>query len=101
MGSSGYDSFDNLNDSAVFGSLSVGTSAVQVKVGGSPLANRKLVIMQPKDTGIFWGYDNTVTTSTGVEMFKDQIIPMECGPDISIWVIATGAGKSMRIQELA
>ena len=101
MGVSGADNFDHLNSDAVYGSLSVGLTAVEVKVGGSPLSKRKLVIMQPKDTGIFWGYSNAVTTSTGTEMFKDQIIPMEVGPDISIWVIATGAGKFMRIQELA
>ena len=101
MGLSGADNFDHLNSEAVYGALSVGTSAVEVKVGGSALAFRKLVIMQPEDSGIYWGYSNSVTTSNGTEMFKSQIIPMEVGPDISIWVIATGAGKSMRIQELA
>ena len=101
MGVSSADSFDFLNYEAVYGTLSVGLTAVQVKVGASNLDNRKLVIMQPKDNGIYWGYTNLVTTSNGIQMFKDQIIPMEVGPDISIWVIADGAGKSMRIQELA
>ena len=96
-----YDAYDHLNHGAAFSSLSVGTSAVEVKVGGSPLTRRKAVVMQPKDNKIYWGYTNSVTTSTGVEMFKDQILILDIGPDISIWVIADAGGKSMRIQEIA
>lgn len=95
------DSFDHVNSEAAYSNLSVGTSAVEVKVGASPLSRRKLIIMQPKDNGIYWGYSNAVTISNGIQTYKDQIISLEIGPDISVWVIADGAGKSVRIQELA
>jgi hypothetical protein len=84
-----------------YGALSVSTSAVELKVGGAILTNRKAVHFQPKDNGIFWGYSNAVTTSTGTEMFKDQIIFLPMATGVSIWFIATGAGKSVRIAELS
>ena len=101
MGVSGVDSLDHVNDSAVYGTLTVGTDAVLVKVGGSPLPKRKLVTMQANDNKIYWGYDSSVTTTTGTRIFKDQYVPLQVGPDITVYVIADGAGKTLRIGELA
>ncbi len=101
MGVSGVDSLDHVNDSAVYGTLTVGTTAVEVKVGGSALAFRKLVTMQADDNKIYWGYDSSVTTSTGTRIYKGQYVPLQVGPDIPVYVIADGAGKEMRIGELA
>lgn len=101
MGVSGVDNLDHANDSAVYGNIVVGTTAVELKVGGSPLSNRKVVTMQPQDNKIYWGYDSSVTTSTGTQVFKDQFMPLPVGPDISVYLIADGAGKSVRIGELA
>lgn len=90
-----------LNTSAVYGSLTVGTTAVEVKVGGSVLANRKTVTLQPKDNKIFWGYDSSVTVSNGTQVFKDQFMPLPVGANISIWLISDGAGRDVRIGEIA
>lgn len=101
MSFGGGDRFDSLNDSAVYGTLSVGTTAVEVKVGGSPLTNRKMVHMLAEDNQIYWGYDASVTTSNGTRIYKNQFVELPIGPDISIYVIANGAGRSMRIAEIA
>lgn len=101
MGFGGVDSLDHANNAGVYGTLSVGTTAVEVKVGGSALSQRKNVTIQPKDNGIYWGYDSSVTTSTGMELFKDQVLSLPVGPDISVYLIGDGAGKSARIGELA
>lgn len=97
----GADSFDNLNSSAVYGTLTVGTSPVEVKVGGSPLTKRKMVHIEAKDNSIYWGYSNSVTTSNGTRIFKDQTVFLPVGPDITIYLVADGASKSARIAELA
>lgn len=101
MGLSGVDNLDHANDDAAHGAMTVGTSAVELKVGGSVLANRKAVTMQAMDNSVYWGYSNTVTVSTGTRIFKNQFIPLPVGPDIHVWLIADAAGKNVRIGELA
>lgn len=81
--------------------LTVGTTAVEGKVGSSPLTGRKYVIFQAKDNGLFYGLTNSVTTSNGIEIFKDQILMVPLGENTSIYFIATGAGKAVRFQEIA
>ena len=92
---------DTLDVSAVYASLPVGTTAVELKVGGSPLANRKYVQFQPRDKGIFFGYSSGVTISNGTEVFKNSLILLPIGPNLSVWFIADAVSKSLRIGELA
>ena len=101
MGISGVDSLDHANEDAKYGTLTVGLTAVELKVGGAPLLNRKVVTMQPQDNKIYYGFDNTVTVATGTRVFKNQFLPLPCGPDITVYLIADGAGKDVRIGELA
>lgn len=90
---------DVLGDSGLQAELTVGTSAVEVKVGSSRLANRKLVVIQPKDVGIFLGFSNTVTTANGIEVFKDTTQVIAASDESQIWLIASSAGKKARILE--
>jgi hypothetical protein len=80
--------------------LTVGTSAVEVKVGGSPLSNRKLVTLyNNSNTTIYWGFTSGVTTSTGTPIFKNQLYTWIAGSSQSIYVIAGSAGNNTRITE--
>jgi len=101
MGLGGVDNLDHANESAVYGAITVGTTAIEVKVGASPLVNRKMVTLNPQSSGVFLGYDSGVTTATGTELFKDEYISLPIGPDISVYLIATGANNEVRIAELA
>jgi len=92
---------DILQSGGTNGALTVGTSAVEVKVGGARLANRKCVIIQPKANGIFLGFSNGVTTSNGVELFKDQFVVLPVGDATGVWLIAGTAGNNVRIAEVA
>lgn len=100
MGVSGVDNLDHANSQAKYGSLTVGTTAVELKVGANRMEDRKVVTMQTKDNNVYWGYDSSVTTSTGTQIFKDQFMPLPVGPDIEVWLIADGAGKDVRIGEI-
>ncbi len=92
---------DKANTSAVYSELTVGTTAVEVKVGATNLANRKMLHITPKTTHIYWGYDNSVTTVTGTKLFKYTTAKFKYGPSISIWVIAATAGNKANIGEVA
>ena len=92
---------DVLDIAGVNASLTVGLTAVELKVGGSPLADRKYVIFQSQDNGVYFGFSNGVTTSNGIKIFKDQLLMMPIGDGVSFWFIADGAGKDVRIAEVS
>lgn len=85
--------------SGLYTELTVGTTPVEVKVGGTALANRKYVTLRPKDNSIYWGYNNSVTTTTGTRIFKDELIILPVG--VPVWVIADAAGRKISIGELS
>lgn len=92
---------DIINTSGVYGSLTVGTTAIEIKVGGSRLTARKLVTLDNISNVVFyWGYDSSITTSNYAgRIFKDQQVSWAVGDNISLYVIAGTAGNSARISE--
>jgi hypothetical protein len=90
---------DVARTSALYAELTVGTSAVELKVGASALANRKYVTMRPKDNTIYFGFSNAVTSTTGMKMFKDEFYMLPVG--VAVWLIADGASKKISIGELS
>jgi hypothetical protein len=91
-------SADCLHSGGLEGSLSVSTSAVELKVGGSKLANRKLVTAIPDGT-IYWGYTSGVTTSTGTQIYKDQYVIWSADDTCTIYLITASGTKNVRITE--
>jgi hypothetical protein len=80
--------------------LSVGTTAIEVKVNASPLSNRKVVTLyNNSNVTIYWGFTNGVTVSTGTPIFKNQNIVWTVGPSQKVFVIAGSAGNDTRITE--
>lgn len=91
---------DILSQGGVQATLTVGTSAVEVKVGGSPLEGRKEVTLFNNSNSIlYWGYTNGVTTSTGTPIFKKQFITWTVSNTQPIYVIAGSASNNTRITE--
>jgi hypothetical protein len=90
------------NNSGVEGALTVGTSAVELKVGASALSNRiNATLINNSNTDIYWGYTNAVTTTTGTPIVKGQFACWSVGPNTSIFLIAGSAGNNTRITESA
>lgn len=85
----------------VYGAISVTTTPVEVKVGGSSLEERLFVTIQPLDGDIYYGYDNSVSATTGTKLYKTLAEPIEAGPKLSIWVVAASGTVDTRITEVA
>lgn len=92
---------DVLNSgNGVQAALVIGTTAVELKVGGSPLANRKLVTLyNNSNTTLYWGFTGAVTTLSGTPIVKGQQLAWSVGSSQSIFVIAGSAGNNTRITE--
>lgn len=93
---------DALSGAGVDGAITVGTSAVEAKVGASPLAERKLLTIHNNGSQtIFWGYANTVTVSSGTHIFKNQTAIFEFTEARTVWLISGTAGQNVRIGEVS
>ena len=91
---------DTVRGSGVYGALTIGTSAQELKVGGSPLANRKIIIFQNlSNKTIYWGFDSSVTTSTGLAIGGGVEKQFSVSDSVGIWVISANTGLNCRIAE--
>jgi hypothetical protein len=93
---------DILDNGALYSVLTLTTAGVayELKVGGSVKADRKAVEFIAEDNGIYYGYSNAVTTSTGKPCFKDQMFVRSYGPNTSVWFVATTNNAKVRISEI-
>jgi hypothetical protein len=89
------------NAGGINGDITVGTTAVEGKLGATVLPHRKYVIIESLDTGVYIGFSSSVTTSNGIQIFKDQILMIPIGEGTQLWFIATANNKHVRFGELA
>lgn len=95
----------DVNDtSGISGTLTVGTSAVEVKVGGSRLVGRQSVrLYNDSSNAIYWSFSASVTTSgstKGEQIAKGQSAEWDVG-DFPIYVIAASAGNIVIVHEVS
>lgn len=87
------DAFDTIANSAI----AVGATEVQV-IAGSPVANRRQVVIQNTGSDPVWLGATGVTTSSGIELAKKASIVLDAST--GIYAIAAGAAREIRIIEL-
>lgn len=93
-------SADVLDHNGVQGALTVGTTAIEVKVGASSLEGRKVTtLLNNSNSTIYWGYTSAVTTANGTPIFKNQFVEWSAGQNLTVYVIAGSAGNNCRITE--
>jgi hypothetical protein len=89
-----------LNNEGVQGSITVGLTATEAKVGASTLANRQaLTVQHLGNQRLYWGYTSGVTTSTGTEIFKNQVVTFEIELPLRVYLISNNASQEVRITE--
>ena len=86
---------------AVQGALSVGTSVIEAKVGGSVLGERKIVIIQPLDGDIYWGYNSDITTSTGFKLYEGKLVYVQAGESLPVYLISGSSTVGVIVAEVS
>jgi len=89
-----------LDGPAVYGAKTVTTSAQEIKVGGSALEERKVITIQPTDGEIWFGYNSSVTSSTGTKIHEGQLIQIEASESLPVWMVS-GGSVNVRITEVS
>lgn len=89
---------DIINVSGQYRTQSVTTSAAEALGAATILSNRKLLSITPTNGTVYWGFSNSVTTSNGTPIFKNQNIIFAIGSNVHIYLIA-GSTIDCRIAE--
>ncbi|WP_209121503.1 hypothetical protein [Alkalihalobacillus sp. BA299] len=82
-------------------SLTVGTTAVELKAGDTALAKRRKVIFRVSgDDAIFIGHDSSVTTTTGYPVLPGETFKVRFDPSKAIPIYAIAASdQTVKIME--
>lgn len=88
-----------LDGPSVYGAITVTTTPSIVRVGGSNLTDRVVVSVQPTTGIIYYGFDNSVSSSTGTILFRRQLLFLEVGPGQDLYVVAGAGSVNTRIAE--
>ncbi|MDQ6599232.1 hypothetical protein E2K98_21955 [Bacillus salipaludis] len=69
-----FGSFDRIKSGSLYGSISIGTSATPVRVGGSDLATRHtlLIVNDDPTNSIYIGFDASVTVANGIPIRPNE-----------------------------
>jgi hypothetical protein len=87
-----------LNQQGISASLSVGITATQVKAGGSNLVDRKLLIFTVDSNGYTWGFSNI---NQPFPINNGQVISLQIGPNVSIWIIKSSGSGNVGVAEIS
>ena len=91
-----------LDGPGVYGTLSVTDTPQEVKKDATALDERKVITIQPSDGVVWYGYNNSVSSSTGTKIHKNQWIQIEASESLPVWIVAdTGETVDVRITEVS
>jgi hypothetical protein len=92
-----------ISSGGVYGALTMttGGTTYEAKVGASKLSGRILLTVTPTTSDIYWGYDSSVTTSTGTIIYKNQTFAFDLNPSstAAIWLVSSSSSVNVRITE--
>lgn len=79
---------DIISTAGQYRAQSITTTAALALGGSSALANRKFISVSPTNGVIYWGFDASVTTTTGTPVMKNQMITFAFS--VPIYLISAG-----------
>lgn len=82
----------SIGEDSIYGNLTIGTVAIEIKVGATKLGNRKMVLIDNNTTtDCFYGLDNTVTTTKGflIPAKTERVIYLKPIESLSLFAIST------------
>lgn len=91
---------DAANAGQAYGSLTVTSTAAEFL--GSPLAGRKLLLLQNLGSqDVFIGFDNSVTSSNGLQLAKYSSIELPFGDNLDVYMVTASGTADVRYIQLA
>lgn len=82
---------------SVYDVVSVTNTATILRVGGSNLANRRTITIQPKGSTIYVGFDASVTagnSGNGIKVTSNSVLVLSKDENTDVYAIKSGGGSS-------
>lgn len=96
------NNIDIVNVSYLSAVVNVSTTQVALRVGGSNLSRRQIILIHnPPGNGPIYVGPTGVTTSTGVRISAGETTSYPLGDTITIFAIKTGATQGIIVQEFS
>lgn len=91
------------NTAGVQGAISVPpATATPVRVGASNLANRMaLTALNNGNATLYWGYDTSTNHNNGTPLFRNQLLFLDVGPAITVYIYAITGTHDVRVTEVS
>lgn len=97
------DRSDVVESSIIHGLLTVGTTAVEVKVGGSRVETRQIVVIynESKNRNMYWGGAGVTNSGStrGIPILPEQTVSLPAG-DLAIYIVGQEAAMTAIISEI-
>lgn len=91
---------DIVNVTGLQGTVTVGTTAVEARVGAGRLVERKSITVTNTSANIiYWGLTSGVTTANGHPIYRKQQVTWAIGDAVGVYLITTVAGQVVPISE--
>lgn len=102
MGLSGSNEYtDVLQDAYLIGSVTVGTLAIELKVGGTPLANREKIFIYNAGPQVIYIGNSNVTTTNGLPVFIRQHVILPIGAALKLYARTSAGSSSVVVHEVS
>jgi hypothetical protein len=89
------------NKTYVSGAITVGTTAVEVKVGANRISPREMVrLYNNSQSTIFYG-PSGVTVNSGEPLQPGEAVSIPAGDQLGVFAIASTTNLNCRVQEMA
>lgn len=85
----------------ISGSITVGASSIEAKVGANRLENRKSIIITNLGNGVLYWGDSSVAVNSGTPIYKNQDIELKISANVAVYLISTQSNTDVRIVEMA
>jgi len=92
---------DVYTDNYVSANVSVLTSQVEAKAGGSRLSNREFVIIHNLGPQTVYYGPSGVTSTSGDPLYMGERIGLPIGGAIAVYLVTAVSTANVRVQELA
>ena len=89
-----------LDGPATTGAVTVTTSAIEAKVGGTVLSERKSLAIQPIDYDIEWSYSSGFSLGTGHIIYAGTLIYVQTGETLPVYLRAA-QNTDVRLSEIS
>jgi hypothetical protein len=90
---------DVCDTSGVYKALSVTTTAAEARVGAAALISRKTLTVCPTNGTVYYGFDVSVTISSGTPIFKNQLAEFSFTENVKVFLITQAGTVDCRIAE--